>query len=353
MRRLGLLLYLLLIPALATATGSLTIPNTIFTQPNPVPTSLLDANWQAIASYVNAREITFGLLGARPVAGTAGRFYFATDVNGGTLYADTGAAWTQLAAQVSNQLVNQRASLTLSNNGTATASFLVFPGAATSDDTTIGTRVVITLPATLTKKPGTAWAVGSGNGCLDTGAVAAFTFYHVFLITRLDTGVVDVLCSASATAPTMPANYTKKQRLGAIRTTWFGTPGAELYFFTQYKNVFRWASTTTTLDVNNATPGTGAVTATLSVPNGVVVRALINAGPTTGRRVLVSELTASDEDPANTPPGASCGNEGGGSTSDTACQVAVLTSTGAAVRYRMTANVAIRLVTIGWEEMWD
>ena len=37
-----------------------------------------------------------------------------------------------------------------------------------------------------------AWAVGSTSGALDTGVIAASTWYHVYLIRRTDTGVVDV-----------------------------------------------------------------------------------------------------------------------------------------------------------------
>ena len=62
------------------------------------------------------------------------------------------------------------------------------------------------------------WTLGTGNGCLDTGTVAASTWYSVFVIERIDTAVVDVLCSTSATAPTMPTNYTRKRRIGSILT---------------------------------------------------------------------------------------------------------------------------------------
>jgi hypothetical protein len=332
-----------MVPVLAYATGTLTIPNTIFTQPNPVPTSLLDQNWAAIATYVNAREITFGLLSARPTAGTAGRYYFATDNT--ILYADNGTSWTQIAASVSNQLVNQRASLTIANNGTATSSFLVFPGAATSDDGTIANRVLIGLTSTLTKKL-TAWAVGSGNGCLDTGSVAAFTWYSVFVIQRPDTGVVDVLCSTSANSPTMPTNYTKKQRLGSIRTTWHGTAGAEIYFFAQYGKRFRWATVTSTLDVNSATPGTSAVVATLSTPNGVSTTAVLSCALANTGQLYVSEMTATDEAPAGPLSCAAFGGTAGG-------YVEVVTDNAQRIRYRNAANVATQLTTLGWEELWN
>ena len=66
-----------------------------------------------------------------------------------------------------------------------------------------------------TKRLDAAWAVGTGNGGLDTGSVTNGT-YHVWLIQRSDTGVVDALFSASATSPTMPANYDRKRRIGSI-----------------------------------------------------------------------------------------------------------------------------------------
>jgi hypothetical protein len=59
--------------------------------------------------------------------------------------------------------------------------------------------------------------LGTAAGALDTGAIANSTWYHVWLIERVDTGVVDVLFSLSATAPTMPANYTRKRRIGSMK----------------------------------------------------------------------------------------------------------------------------------------
>ena len=334
---------ILVLPAAIWATGSLTIPNTIFTHPNPVPTSKLDQNWTAIANYVNAREVSFGLLGSRPVAGTAGRYYFGTDT--GAFYADNGTSWVQLS---SAPLIAQRASLTIANATNSTANINIFPGQAVSDDALATNRIMIELTSTLTKKPGTAWAVGSGNGCLDTGAAAAFTWYHIFVIERVDTGVVDALCSTSATSPTMPASYTKKQRVGSIQTTWFGTAGAEIYQFVQVKNKFRWATTTHTQDVNNATPGAGtSVIATLSVPNGVIVDALVGCASVNTGQVLVSEVNVTDETAAGALQ--NCSAFGGAM----GVQVRVTTDTARQVRYQNAANVSTVLRTFGWYELWD
>ncbi len=76
----------------------------------------------------------------------------------------------------------------------------------------------ITLAAGLTKIEG-AWAVGTGNGGLDSGTTFANnTNYHIHLIYHPTGPVVDVLFSTSATAPTMPSGYTKRRRVGCFQT---------------------------------------------------------------------------------------------------------------------------------------
>src|SRR5262245_6853657 len=102
----------LLVPAIVYATGTLTTPNTIFTQSggtNAAP--LLDQNFTAHSTYINNREVTVGLLASRPVAGVQGRWYLATDQSGGTTYVDSGTTWVQSGGGVSSALANQRASM--------------------------------------------------------------------------------------------------------------------------------------------------------------------------------------------------------------------------------------------------
>ena len=56
-----------------------------------------------------------------------------------------------------------------------------------------------------------------GAGGLDTGAIAANTWYYFYAISS---GIVNsCLASTSSTAPTMPAGYTYKVRVGANRTS--------------------------------------------------------------------------------------------------------------------------------------
>jgi hypothetical protein len=102
--------------------------------------------------------------------------------------------------------------LTLSNNGTdATNDIDIAAGTARDSTDTVN----MILASALTKRLDAAWAVGSGNGGLDTGSIADTTYY-IWLIKRSDTGVVDALFSTSASSPTMPANYDYKRRIGSI-----------------------------------------------------------------------------------------------------------------------------------------
>lgn len=71
---------------------------------------------------------------------------------------------------------------------------------------------------------------GSGANGLDTGMLAASTWYYVHVIAKED-GTTDSLLSLSATAPTLPATYLYSARVGAIRTD--GTANKYPLSFTQ------------------------------------------------------------------------------------------------------------------------
>lgn len=57
------------------------------------------------------------------------------------------------------------------------------------------------------------WAAGTGNGGLDTGAIANNTWYYVYAIYNPSTLATDYLISASSSSPTLPSGYTKSKRL--------------------------------------------------------------------------------------------------------------------------------------------
>lgn len=148
---------------------------------------------------------------------------------------------------------NHLTGLTLSTAG-ASSTFSVAAGVA-ADSTNVD---MMTLAASISKTT-SSWAVGTGNGGLDTGAIANNTFYYAYLIKRIDTGVVDVLISLSATSPTLPTNYTISRRIGAIRTD----GSAKWLAFTQIGDKFFW--TTPTLDFNS-TVSTSRTVVQLTAP---------------------------------------------------------------------------------------
>jgi hypothetical protein len=242
--------------------------------------------------------------------------------------------------------------LGLSNDGTSPNTLLDIASGMATDD---GNAVIMYLSSTYTKATG-AWAVGTGNGALDTGAVANSTWYHVFLIKRTDTGVVDVLFSTSAAAPTMPTGYTKKRRIGSFKTD----GSAHIIAFVQDGDVFRWA--TPVNDVTATNPGTSAVTRTLSVPTGVRVQADFGAvfdvtsGQGSPGSVYFSDLTLNDVAPSATSGnGAVYLASGAGFTGEYALgfPVSVMTNTSAQIRSRCqlsTAQTIMTINTLGWTD---
>src|SRR3990167_1534568 len=236
--------------------------------------------------------------------------------------------------------------LTLSNNGTdATNDIDIAIGSAASSDTV---PALMVLASSITKRLDAAWAVGTGNGGLDTGSIAN-DVYHIWLIMRSDTGVVDALFSASATAPTMPTGYDKKRRIGSIIRA-----SAAILAFTQIGDKF--LLDTPVLDITNTADHTTAVTGTLaSAPDGVQVVAILSVGTipvggSAGHGVFLSSL-----DQANNTP--NIGAVAPGVTVIGAVQdlytwmsnVRIVTNTSAQIRYRSTtAGMDTVIVTHGW-----
>lgn len=171
------------------------------------------------------------------------------------------------SATLASLLPNYISGLVLSAAG-STATFGIAVGAATDS----ANAAIMRLASAYTKTT-SAWAVGTGNGALDTGAIANSTWYHVWLIQRSDTKVVDVLVSLSATAPTMPTNYDRKRRIGAMKTD----GSAQWVKFAQIGDQFLWDTPTTDL---NTTPSATAANLALTVPSGVIVEAIITGSYT-------------------------------------------------------------------------
>lgn len=195
-----------------------------------------------------------------------------------------------------------------------------------------------------------AWAVGTGNGGLDTGSIATSTVYHVFQIERTDTQVVDYLFSTSPSSPSMPANYTKKRRLGSFLTD----GAAHIILFAQYGDEFYW-STPPALDVNVTNPGTSAVTRTLTVPTGVQVLAIMEVAWQGSATSEASVIYLSSLDTADVAASATASPLGlGGTETGTLGPISmarVWTNTSGQIRSRASSssgNNTLRIQTLGW-----
>lgn len=198
--------------------GSLTTPNTFATQSGNVPASELDDNWSAHRTYINAREITFGTIATRPAAGTSGRYFFATDVNGGTFYGDTGSAWQQLATGLTSTLTaigsySIRRLQGSPNAGAPSTQYDISGDLAVLRQPSDSAIVVRTGFGTLTNditQPSTA------NGRDQAGAFTPATFIHFYLIWNGTTVATLSSATAPTTGPTLPTGYTHWAYVGPV-----------------------------------------------------------------------------------------------------------------------------------------
>ena len=233
--------------------------------------------------------------------------------------------------------------LELSNNGTdATNDIDIAVGVAS--DVTAGRY--LQLSSALTKRLDAAWAVGTGNGGLDTGTIANTT-YHIWLIRRSDTGVVDALFSTSASSPTMPAGYDQKCRIGSI----LRAAGAIRAFF-QVGDYFYLK--TPVLDVDLTDPGTAASGITLTVPAGIDILAITNIEVTANGVSAIAVYLSSNSavDMAPSLSAAPLGQVYAPTTQAAEASVMVHYNTGCRIRASASAvSDRLRVVSLGWLDL--
>lgn len=235
--------------------------------------------------------------------------------------------------------------LTLSNNSTDPTNDIDIATGVAIDSTNAH---VITLSSGLTKRLDAAWAVGTNQGGLDTGAIGNNT-YFVFLIKRPDTGVVDVLFSLNTGTPNLPTNYTLFRRIGSIIRT-----GGAITGFVQDGDIFMRKVPIN--DISSTNPGTSAVSNSLSVPVGLRVEAILSVGIATSTTstdfaLLVTDLSTTDTAPSVSLADVAFTSLATAGTYRAFASKRVFTNTGAQVRSRIStsdASTAVRITTHGW-----
>ncbi|TBZ07756.1 hypothetical protein [Rhizobium leguminosarum] len=157
--------------------------------------------------------------------------------------------------------------LTLSNNtGSPTTHIDFAAGSARSGSSFVSSA------ASFTKRVNGTWAVGTGNGGLDAGAVAANASYFAYALRKDSDLSFDVVLSTSATiggvTTTLLTGYTIVKCIGVVLTDAssnirpFFMNGADDYSFV-----------TPIRDALNITTSTTSTLLALTVPNGVKVKA--------------------------------------------------------------------------------
>lgn len=142
--------------------------------------------------------------GGRPVAPAAGAIGFNTTLSLEEYWTGTSGRWAQPSLAPPPSASFSNLAIKVASNTTITVAADAVVVSNGSDYQTVVPNHTINMATT-------------GPNGLDFGAIAAATWYAVFEIAKPD-GTIAALASLSATAPTMPAGYTYKARIGWVRT---------------------------------------------------------------------------------------------------------------------------------------
>ncbi len=213
--------------------------------------------------------------------------------------------------------------------------------------------VLMNLASAITKRSDAVWAVGTGNGAMDTGTKPTSGWLHWYLMKRPDTGVVDVCCSASASAPTtggnIPSAYTKYRRILSTRTDSSGN----ILAFSADGDEFLWKTIVPENSGSAISTSTTAALVTLAaIPTGVKVDALLNVTFTSATDVVPALLSSPDE--LDIAPGIGASNAGGNVSNMqnggeySSAQLRLRTNTSAQLRHRAGASGSLYIFTRGF-----
>lgn len=227
----------------------------------------------------------------------------------------------------------------------STTTITTSAGSAAASDGSL----IMTLGSPVTKTTG-AWAAGTGNGCLDTGTIAASTTYHFYLMYDPTNIATSVACSTSASAPTtggnIPATYTKFRRIYSMMTN------GSTQWIKVYQDGDDFVLDVQTQDYIQTNPGTAAISAgPLNVPKGITpfARGVVGniCGASLGTATIVTAIYQADTAPIASGANLAVCSINGRGTGPSYAQ----TSTTGMVRIRTQqsdASTQIYINTTGW-----
>lgn len=238
--------------------------------------------------------------------------------------------------------------LTGSQNATDANNDMDFAaGEAASDGSS---PVIMSLASAITKRSDATWAVGTGNGAMDTGTKPTSNWIYWYLIKRPDTGVVDVCCSASPAAPSIgtniPAAYTKYRRIRCTRTDGSGNIVADI----QFGDEILWKQIVRENGGAISTGTSAALFALSGVPTGLSVTGILHGSftsTTDTAAVLITCPLADDIVPDLNNGGSNIGHMQTGSHY-AAGALRVRTNTSRQIRHRAGAAGSLYLFTDGY-----
>ena len=230
-----------------------------------------------------------------------------------------------------------------SNNVIDAVNDIDFSGGKFIFDDGSGEKIAIPL----TKQLDINFAIGNNAGGLDTGSIGDNT-YHCFAIFNPTTEVTDFLFSLSPTVPTLPAGFTKKQRVWSI----VRISGSILGF---NQNGKKCSLKIRQEDLLNPFVGTApqqilAHTLTLSTPTGIETQATLNIkmADNAGNNLIMTALDEADVAPIDANSDISIPSDNGFANGE----VIVKTNTLSQIRGRIeVANYTVMLGTLkSWED---
>lgn len=278
---------------------------------------------------------------AVPSSGTGLRFNSTTS----QLEAYINSVWVEMIALPTGYIDG----MVMSNAADTDHDITIAIGACRNVQTSNSDDHNMRLAASITKRIDAPWAVGDAAGGLDGGSVGANTWYHDFIIHDPTNGITDAIFSSNSSAPTLPTNYTKYRRIGAVLTD----SSNNILPFLQTQDDFFWADPTDHQGINAGSTSASAANATFDTPLGVKTRAHLYANVDTNAAGTVVYFYDPDIGSIATNPGLGngVGSIGGGAGVGDAGQVDVWTNTASQVGWISDdAGRLIDVSVIGWTD---